>query len=278
MATNRVSPKKGKVVDIPTVPTVGTATAGPVSATVAFTAATVGGPVTTFTALSNPGSVTGTGTSPITVSGLTAGTAYTFTVRGDNATGSSGYSSASNSITALVSPSYESIATVTLGTAASSIALTSIPSTYKHLQIRYMAQSTRATYSADNIQMRINSNTSTNYSRHTVSGYGAGTAADGTANSSNYIWQGQLSSTVTANIFGVGIIDILDYADTNKNKTARSLAGVDLNGVNNTVNGATGLYSGAWYVTDAIVSIQFFVQSGPNFAAGSTIALYGIKG
>ena len=51
MATNRVSPKKGKVVDIPTVPTVGTATAGSESATVAFTAATVGGAATTFTAL-----------------------------------------------------------------------------------------------------------------------------------------------------------------------------------------------------------------------------------
>ena len=116
MATNRVSPKKGKVVDIPTVPTVGTATAGAESATVAYTASTVGGPVTTFTALSNPGSITGTGTSPITVSGLTDGTAYTFTVRGNNATGNSEYSSASNSVT----PSapivgYNSISTVTVG-------------------------------------------------------------------------------------------------------------------------------------------------------------------
>lgn len=99
MAINRTSPKKGKVVDIPTAPTIGTATAGAESATVAFTASTQGGPVTTFTALSNPGSITGTGTSPVTVSGLTAGTAYTFTVRGNNATGSSEYSSASNSIT-----------------------------------------------------------------------------------------------------------------------------------------------------------------------------------
>ena len=116
MAINRVSPKKGKVVDIPTVPTVGAATAGAESATVAYTAATVGGPTTTFTALSNPGSITGSGSSsPITVSGLTAGTAYTFTVRGTNATGSSEYSSASNSITALAGGAFESIATVTVG-------------------------------------------------------------------------------------------------------------------------------------------------------------------
>jgi hypothetical protein len=105
MATNRVSPKKGKVVDIPTVPTVGTATAGGASATVAYTASTKGGPTTTVTALSNPDSITGTGSSsPITVLGLTAGTAYTFTVRGTNATGSSEYSSASNSIIPIAVP------------------------------------------------------------------------------------------------------------------------------------------------------------------------------
>lgn len=105
MATNRVSPKKGKVVDIPTAPTVGTATAATESATVEYTAATKGGPATTFTALSNPGSITGTGSSsPITVSGLTGGTAYTFTVRGSNATGSGEYSAASNSVTPIAGP------------------------------------------------------------------------------------------------------------------------------------------------------------------------------
>jgi hypothetical protein len=97
MAINNISPKKGKVVDIPDVPTIGTATEGASSATVAFTAATKGGPVTTYTALSSPGSFTGTGSSsPVTVTGLTNGTSYTFTVRANNATGSSPYSSASN--------------------------------------------------------------------------------------------------------------------------------------------------------------------------------------
>ena len=92
----------------PGAPTIGTATAGVSSASVAFTAPTNNGgsAITGYTATSSPGGFTGTAaSSPITVSGLTAGTSYTFTVTATNATGTSPASAASNSITAL-SPSY----------------------------------------------------------------------------------------------------------------------------------------------------------------------------
>ncbi len=85
--------------DVPDAPTIGTATAGNASATVTYTAAATGGAVTTFTATSTPGSLTGTGSSPITVSGLTNGTAYTFTVKGTNSTATGPESAASNSVT-----------------------------------------------------------------------------------------------------------------------------------------------------------------------------------
>jgi len=105
MASGRVSKIKGKILDIPVnAPTIGTPTAGELSASVAFTApdTSVGGPVFSYTALSNPGSVTATGNaSPINVTGLTGGTSYTFTVRGNNPSGSTPYSSASNAATAL---------------------------------------------------------------------------------------------------------------------------------------------------------------------------------
>jgi len=68
----------------PAAPTIGTATAGTTSATVPFTASVYKGKnntISTYTATSSPGSITGSSaTSPITVSGLTSGTAYTFTV------------------------------------------------------------------------------------------------------------------------------------------------------------------------------------------------------
>jgi len=89
----------------PGAPTIGTATntgaGGAVS--VAFTAPTFAGlpaVITSYTVTSSPGGLTGTGaSSPITVSGLTNGTAYTFTVTATNSSGTGPASAASNSVT-----------------------------------------------------------------------------------------------------------------------------------------------------------------------------------
>jgi hypothetical protein len=86
----------------PNAPTIGTATAGGGSASVAFTApANVGGSaITSYAVQSTPGNVGATGaSSPITVSGLTVGTAYTFRVTALNSYGPSPASAASNSVT-----------------------------------------------------------------------------------------------------------------------------------------------------------------------------------
>jgi len=97
--------KKDKPTTVPDQPTIGTASAGNAQATVIFTApvSNGGSVVTSYTVTSSPGNISGTGSvSPITVSGLTNGTAYTFTVKATNAIGNSVASSASNSVTLLL--------------------------------------------------------------------------------------------------------------------------------------------------------------------------------
>lgn len=87
---------------VPNAPTIGTATGGNTQASVTFTAPTnVGGSaISAYYAVSNPGQITGTAaSSPITVTGLTNGTAYTFTVWALNTYGPSPYSAASGSVT-----------------------------------------------------------------------------------------------------------------------------------------------------------------------------------
>lgn len=86
----------------PNAPTIGTATKGNALASVTFTApANVGGSaITSYAAQSNPGAIGATGSaSPITVSGLTNDTAYTFQVTALNSYGPSPASGASNSVT-----------------------------------------------------------------------------------------------------------------------------------------------------------------------------------
>lgn len=285
MATGSVSPKAGKIVNIPdqTV-TIGTATDGGTGSTasVAFTAGSVitGGPVSYFTATSTPGSLTANGTtSPIIVSGLTSGTTYTFKVKAGNATGfsSAGDSAASNSLTIEAPGSYDSIATTTVGAGgAASITFSSIPSTYTHLQIRYTARSNDVS-GGDRIaqKMQFNSDTGANYSHHLLFGTGSAASADAYT-SSTFIYTG-LSDLPTniaaANIFGVGVIDILDYKDTNKFKTTRTLSGQD----QNSTSGRIFLTSGNWRSTSAISTITLFPETG-SYMQYSSIALYGIKG
>jgi len=89
---------------VPDAPTIGTATAGDAEATVTFTApASTGGASILaggYIVTASPGGATGTGSgSPVTVTGLTNGVSYTFTVTATNSAGTGAASAASNSIT-----------------------------------------------------------------------------------------------------------------------------------------------------------------------------------
>jgi hypothetical protein len=177
--------------------------------------------------------------------------------------------------------SYESIATVTVGAGgASSITFSSIPSTYKHLQIRTIATTPGTSSIYD--QTTFNSDTGSNYSYHTLQGSGsAASASAGTSQSyiRLFTWGAGPYGAGTTGWPAVGIADILDYADTNKYKTTRGLGGGDSNSTSQP--SIIGLASGSWRNTNAITSITltaFAVGSATTFAQYSSFALYGIKG
>jgi len=170
-----------------------------------------------------------------------------------------------------VPPSFESIATVTVGSGGSStVEFTSIPSTYQHLQLRLIARDGQAS-GFNNEIIRFNGDTGSNYSAHMLYGDGSSAAGAGYANvtSVNVAFYASSAGT-TSNVFGVAVIDILDYANTNKYKTVRTLTGGDANG-----SGVALLTSGNWRNTNAITSIQL---SGATYSQYSSFALYGIRG
>lgn len=168
---------------------------------------------------------------------------------------------------------FESIATVTLSSATTDITLSSIPSTYKHLQLRII---TRSTFSAGSVNVSYRLNTDTNYSNywwHVLAGNGS-TAYAGQLNASTQalLQQSMPAATAIAGVYGAMIVDILDYANTSKNTTLRTFGGFDNNG-----NGSVGLYSSSWSNTSAVNS--FTLRSwDPQWAAGTSVALYGIRG
>jgi hypothetical protein len=73
-------------------------------------------------------------------------------------------------------------------------------------------------------------------------------------------------------IFAGTIIDVLDYANTNKYKTLRGLTGYNSNASTDSIDFA----SGNWRNTAAITSITISPISG-SWAQYSQISLYGIK-
>ena len=172
--------------------------------------------------------------------------------------------------------SFESIQTVTVGSGGqSSISFTSIPQTYKHLQIRSIARTANAAKSED-IVAQFNSDTGANYVQHLLVGNGS-TAASYSATGQNYI-KGVTygtGTTASANIFGAGVLDILDYTNTNKNSTIRSLAAMDLNEASTFAQ--MQYWSGLWLNTAAITSITMKCASGANISEYSSFALYGVK-
>ena len=170
--------------------------------------------------------------------------------------------------------SYDALATAIVPSGGlASVNFAGIPTGYKHLQIRVLARSTDAN-TANYLNLKLNSDTTgSNYSRHLLVGNGTSAASYNSTGGSTITNLGEIpAANATSGMFGVFIVDILDYANISKNKTVRSLGGDDRNG-----GGEVELNSISYMSLNAVTSLQFTTYAAGSIAQNSHFALYGVK-
>jgi hypothetical protein len=173
---------------------------------------------------------------------------------------------------------FESIATAVGTGSSATITFSSIPQTYKHLQLRVLARDLGSGTSTGNATfIRLNNDTGNYYTWHSFNsdgttigweGYGFGATGG-----NGYLNAITAAGGNTAGVMGVGIIDILDYTNTSKLKTIAAFTGTDQNGSGRIVPGTSILYDSL----SAITRIDIQGSQG-SFTTTSVFSLYGIKG
>lgn len=168
---------------------------------------------------------------------------------------------------------------------AASVTFSSIPSTYTHLQIRYssrgLGSGNNDTY--DIIQFTFNGVAGTSYAWHelAVDGNTNGAVMAQSGTSTSYVRSWSAGNLSVSGNYGAGVVDILDYANTSKNKTVRILSGFDNNGslggqpLKYYRYGSASFNSGVYLSTNAITSIT--INGIGNLDQYSSFALYGVK-
>ena len=164
----------------------------------------------------------------------------------------------------------EAIATQYLEADAASVTFSSVPATYEHLQLRINAKTDYTVATPSFGAIRFNGDTGSNYSAHRMIGADSTISALAVTGNTE-MYTGRFAPSKLTAEFGGMVLDILDYANTNKNTTCSGLSGV---------GDATNLVqadSGLWDDTAAVHTILISQSGGSNFLRGSEFTLYGIK-
>ena len=164
--------------------------------------------------------------------------------------------------------SYIALATTTLGSAASSVTFSSIPTSVSGVALRDLVLVIAANYTSGdgNVQLRLNGDTGANYTNIYMLGGGSGSGVSG-AVTQPWIYGGGMNTSQ-----GNGqIFQLMDFSATNKHKTVLNRT--------SEVGGAVYAWAGRWASTSAVNTIRIVGQDGGrSFAIGSTFSLYGIAG
>jgi hypothetical protein len=158
-------------------------------------------------------------------------------------------------------PTYVSLATITLGSTEADIVFSSIPATYRDLVLVVNGRTTDGTIG--NFFVRFNSDTGSNYSWVRAGGIPAGPFSD---TASTTAWSLGVGRSGDQN--GNAILNIMDYSATDKHKTGiwrDNFAGTEY----------AGMRAGRWANTSAITTITITAQTG-SLNSTTTLSLFGI--
>jgi hypothetical protein len=153
---------------------------------------------------------------------------------------------------------YSTIATTTLGSAASSYTFSSIPSTYTDLVLVFGG----SVSAFGNLRIQVNSDTGSNYSWTRVLGDGSSASSDRGSNSTFIN-----IAILDTNAIGSSIVQLQNYSNTTTNKTVLTRGNASTSYVSANV--------GLWRSTSAINSVTVLTSTG-NINSGTVVTLYGI--
>ena len=168
---------------------------------------------------------------------------------------------------------YELISTTVLGSSAASVTFSSLDTlaaSYKHLQLRMTMRGQYASDPESYFWMRINGVTTNSYAAHYLQGNGSSVSSGALTNMAG-MWFGWGTNNASTSKYGAAVVDILDFSQTTKNKTIRSLTGEI--GASNSI----ALHSGFFNSTAAVTSVTVY-QPKANIESGSRFSLYGLRG
>lgn len=172
---------------------------------------------------------------------------------------------------------YSLISSVTVG--ASSVAdinFTSIPATFTDLKVVYSLRTnlTGGPYYFDDLAVRLNGDTGSNYSRLTFRAREGSVGSNKTVPTTFMDLYSVNAANATSNTFSNGEFYISNYASSNY----KSLSSDGVTDNNSPVDKVQiGFSAGLWSSASAVTSIKLYSQNASNFVQYSTAYLYGIK-
>lgn len=163
------------------------------------------------------------------------------------------------------------VSDTTLGVAAASFDLTSLPTTYAHLRLELYLRTDDAAISS-NIGIRFNNDTAANYDRQMIYGQAAASTISEVFAATSVSGIIGVANTAPANVFTTAVIDIANYGGSTNNKSFTGSWASKVGTTTTTLQ--AGLIAGFWRSSAAINRVTLIDVTGGNFAAGSRCSVY----